>query len=388
PRISAIRLEALTDASLPKNGPGRQDNGNLHLSEFEMLIFEPGASQPRAAALVNPSADFNQSGWTIEHALDRDEKTAWGIYPKVGESHQAIFQLKDPLMVPTGTTLLFLLKQLHGEGHLIGRPRLAVTGARPPLRLLPAEIDAIITTQTNQRTDDQRTALAAYVLKERLTRELAALPKPSLVYAVAGDFEPDGGLKPAGAPRPVHVLKRGEISKPLDEASPGALSCVSGLPARFDLTNPQDEGSRRAALARWLAQPGNPLTWRSIVNRIWHYHFSRGLVGTPNDFGRMGAPPSHPELLDWLAVWFRDDAHGSLKQLHRLIVTSATYRQSAVTGEAKNPVSRRGERDGSPPETAATLDGDNHLLWRMNRTRLDAEQVRDAILQIAGCLDL
>lgn len=388
PAITAVRLEALTDASLPKNGPGRQDNGNFHLNEFQLLVFEPEATQPREIALVNPSADFNQSGWTIEHALDRDEKTAWGIFPKVGEAHEAIFQLKEPLTVPGGTTLMFVLKQLHGEGHLIGRPRLAVTDAPPPVRALPVEIDHILATRATQRSDEQRAALAAFVLERRIAREIAALPKPSLVYAVAGDFEPDGGLKPAGAPRPVHVLKRGEIGKPLDEATPGALSCVSGLPARFDLTNPQDEGSRRAALARWLAQPGNPLTWRSIVNRIWHHHFGHGLVGTPNDFGRMGAPPSHPELLDWLAVWFRDDAHGSLKQLHRVIVTSATYRQSSVTGETNNPVSRRTKGDRSPSETAATLDGDNQLLWRMNRTRLDAEQVRDAILQIAGCLDL
>jgi hypothetical protein len=182
------------------------------------------------------------------------------------------------------------------------------------MRARPAEIDRILATRAAQRNHEQRAALAAFVLRERLAREIAALPKPSLVYAVANDFEPDGGLKPAGSPRPVHVLKRGEIGKPLDEASPGALSCVSGLPARFDLTNPQDEGLRRAALARWLTHRDNPLTWRSIVNRVWHHHFGRGLVGTPNDFGRMGAPPSHPELLDWLAAWFRDDARGSLKQ--------------------------------------------------------------------------
>jgi hypothetical protein len=113
------------------------------------------------------------------------------------------------------------------------------------------------------------------------------------------------------------------------------------------------------------------LTWRCIVNRVWHLHFGRGLVETPNDFGRMGSAPSHPELLDWLAVWFRDEAKGSLKELHRLIVTSAVYRQSSAASEL-----------------ALKMDADNRLLSHMNRTRLDAEQIRDAILQISGSLDL
>jgi hypothetical protein len=116
--------------------------------------------------------------------------------------------------------------------------------------------------------------------------------------------------------------------------------------------------------------PNNVLTWRSIVNRVWHYHFGKGIVNTPNDLGRMGGTPSHPELLDWLAVEFRDTG-GSLKRLHKLIVLSETYRQCSQTH----------------PENAR-VDGDNRLLWRMNSTRLDAESIRDAILQISGKLDL
>src|SRR5205814_1288651 len=97
----------------------------------------------------------------------------------------------------------------------------------------------------------------------------------------------------------------------------------------FDLPPGHSEGERRVALAKWLTDPRNPLTWRSIVNRAWQYHFGRGVVATPNDFGRMGQLPSHPELLDWLAAEFRDNGQ-SLKALHRLIVTSATYRQSSA----------------------------------------------------------
>jgi hypothetical protein len=392
--ITAVRLEVLIDDSLPKRGPGRQDNGNLHLSEFQVLVFEPGIASPREVALANPSADFNQTGWTIEHALDRNDKTAWGIHPKVGESHQAVFEMREPLLLTNGAMLAFVLKQLHGEGHLIGRPRLSITDAKPPVRVnvLPAEVEKILATTAHQRSDAQRVTLAAFVLKERIAREIAALPKPSLVYAAASDFEPDGGLKPAGGPRPVHILKRGEIGKPVEPATPGALACVSALPARFQVADETNEGARRAALARWLTATDNPLTWRSIVNRMWHHHFGRGLVDTPNDFGKMGGTPSHPELLDWLAVWFRDDAQGSLKQLHRLIVTSAAYRQSSSVQALKRLTV---EADAGPVErfNASTLQGfnadpDNRLLSRMNRTRLEAEQVRDAILQIAGCLDL
>ena len=388
--ITAVRLEVLADDSLPKGGPGRQDNGNLHLSEFQLLVFEPVAAAPREVQLVNPSADFDQTGWTIEHALDRNEKTAWGIHPKVGETHQAVFQLKTPLALPSGSTLTFALKQLHGEGHLIGRPRLSVTDAQPPARarVLPTEIEQILAIPAARRNDDQRAALAAFQLKEKISRELAELPKPSLVYAAANDFDPDGGLKPAPGPRPVHRLRRGDINKPVELAMPGALTSVSALPAKFEIADPQDEGARRAALACWLAHPDNPMTWRSIVNRVWHYHFGRGLVETPNDFGKMGGRPSHPELLDWLAVWFRDDARGSLKQLHRLIVTSSTYRQSSTLVGRVSPRVHFSSEQGSPGVSPHPFDQDNRLLWRMNRTRLDAEQVRDAILQISDGLDL
>ena len=188
-----------------------------------------------------------------------------------------------------------------------------------------------------------------------------------LVYAAASGFKAlDGNFKPSGQPRPVHVLKRGDINKPGAEAQPGALACVPGLEARFHI---DDEGSRRVALANWVSDPKNMLTWRSIVNRVWHFHFGRGIVDTPGDFGRMGSRPSHPELLDWLAADFLEH-HGSLKHLHRLIVTSAAYRQST----------RHEPR-------FAEIDNDNRYLWRMTRMRLDAEELRDAVLLSAGRLD-
>jgi hypothetical protein len=164
------------------------------------------------------------------------------------------------------------------------------------------------------------------------------------------------------------VLKRGDVEQRKQQVEPGGLTCVTGLDAAFKLSAPT-EGARRAALAAWIADERNMLTWRSIVNRVWHYHFGRGIVDTPSDFGRNGSLPTHPELLNWLACRIRDKG-GSLKALHRLIVTTAVYRQS----------SRHDER-------AARVDADNRYLWRMNRRRLDAESLRDAVLFVSGMLD-
>ncbi len=209
-------------------------------------------------------------------------------------------------------------------------------------------------------TEPRNPDLAAW-----LKVELAALPPQALVFAAASDFLPDNSHVPPGKPRPVHLLKRGDIHQPGKAAVPGTVSCVDGLPARFSIAPDDDESARRAALARWITDPENPLTWRSIVNRVWHWHFGRGLVSTPSDFGRMGSAPSHPELLDWLASRFLESG-GSLKSLHRLIVTSAVYRQSV-------------RHDAS----FAAIDGDNQWLWRQNRRRLDAESVHDAILAVS-----
>jgi len=204
-----------------------------------------------------------------------------------------------------------------------------------------------------------------------INRQLAELPPSQMVYAGTSDFADAGNFHPSrGVPRPIHLLKRGEITTPGEEVSPGTLSLVSGLGTDFKLEDINREGERRVALAEWITDPRNALAWRSIVNRVWHYHFGRGLVNTPNDFGRMGGAPSHPELLDWLATWFLENG-GSFKKLHRLILTSSVYLQSSQGNAAY-----------------AQVDAENQYLWRMNRSRLDAESVRDSLLQVTGKLDL
>jgi hypothetical protein len=186
----------------------------------------------------------------------------------------------------------------------------------------------------------------------------------------------------------VHLLKRGEVKRAGDEMKPAAVAAVPGVSAEFQIPDLQDEGQRRAALAKWITDTNNMLTRRSIVNRVWHYHFGRGLVETPNDFGHMGALPSHPELLDWLAFWFVENGE-SLKKLHRLIVTSATYRQASQEGRASRvpdlPVKGT---VGDSYNSSLQLDSANRLLWRMNRARLDSEQFHDAVLAISDQIDL
>ena len=202
---------------------------------------------------------------------------------------------------------------------------------------------------------------------DRAERPYGSPPKP--VFAAATTFKPEGQFKPTGGkPREVHVLKRGEVTQPGKVVAPGALGGVPGPTGHFDLPPDHTEGQRRAALAKWLVDQRNPLTWRSIVNRVWQNHFGRGIMDTPNDFGHMGSVPTHPELLDWLAADFRDSG-GSLKRLHRLMVTSATYRQSSAGARF------------------AAVDADNRYLWRMTRRRLEAEEVRDSVLAVSGRLD-
>jgi hypothetical protein len=212
---------------------------------------------------------------------------------------------------------------------------------------------------------------------------LTQLPAPQKVYAGAVHYGSGSFKGTHGTPRVIQVLKRGDMKQPAQEVSAGTISALGGL---FDLpfqVQGTDESARRAALAKWISHPNNALTWRSIVNRVWQHHFGRGLVDTANDFGRMGGKPSHPELLDWLAVTFRDDMGGSLKKLHKLILMSETYRQSSSALQ-----SRESGNLGSGEPSYASLDANNLLLSHQNRRKLDAESIRDSILAVSGKLDL
>jgi hypothetical protein len=383
-KLTALRLDVLADDSLPMNGPGRQDNGNLHLSEFELFAVEADAEQPIRLTIKKATADWNQAGWTISHALDGNLKSAWGIYPKVGQSHSAVFELEETRSQRPSSQIVIVLKQLHGGGHLIGRLKLYVTDSKhPTAEVLPELVRSAMKTERDQRSEEQHATIAAYALRIHAEKQLAQLPAPILVYAVSSSYSHGKKLESPMDPKVVHVLRRGNIDEPGEVAVPGALSAIKAIAGRFELDDPNDESARRAALADWLASRENPLTWRSIVNREWSIHFGSGICDTPNDFGRMGGTPSHPELLDWLAIWFRDDAAGSLKKLHRLILLSATYQRQSRTPAMTN--SNLIDPRSIDPRS---VDAENRFLSRMNRRRLDAESFRDAVLQISGRLDL
>jgi len=369
--LTAIRLDLLPDSSLPQNGPGREDNGNMHLSEIGIQAVDK-AGAARALPLAGAKADFNQKDWSVEQAIDGKRETAWAIFPEVGKPHHAIFALKETLQTTPDSALTITLEQVQGGKRLIGRFKLSGTSAANPLQRasLPQNIHDIVKRPVAEWSADEWRTIARIYIKEEKTREMAAMPPPQFVYAGAADFKVDGTHRPVAVPRPVHLLKRGDIAKPAELVSPGALTAISTLPARFPIADEKNEGLRRAALAQWISDEKNPMTWRSIANRVWHYHFGRGLSPTLNDFGKMGQPPTHPELLDYLAAMLRDNG-GSLKRLSRVIVTSAVYRQATIH-DAKN----------------ALIDADNSYLWRMNRIRLDAESFRDAVLQVSGRLDL
>ena len=242
-------------------------------------------------------------------------------------------------------------------------------------------VNALLDDETKTALQESSDALAG------VNRELGALPAPEKVYAAASDFKPGSSFLSPKRPRPVYLLAKGNVTKPGELMHPAAIPAVPGPDSDLkqylqtstrsgdaskntNIWDSLSEGERRAALARWITDPKNLLTRRSIVNRVWKYHFGKGLVETPNDFGHMGAQPSHAELLDWLAFWFMENGE-SIKKLHRLILTSATYRQSS----ADNP-------------QFAKTDAENRYLWRMNRSRLDAESIHDSMLLISGKLDL
>lgn len=241
--------------------------------------------------------------------------------------------------------------------------------------------DPAASTKLAEAEDKRAAILANFLTPERVARraenaaaikktreDLAGLPVGKMVYAAATKFKSQNNFKPTdGKPRSIHLLHRGDVQHPLDLVQPGLLPLRSDDEWKLGATI--SESQRRAELSKWLTDHEHPLLWRSIVNRVWQYHFGQGLVATSNDFGRMGAQPTHAKLLDWLAIEFRDNGQ-SLKQLHRMIVTSSVYRQSS-------------EFDSSD----AAIDSSNQNLWRMNRRRLTAEEIRDSILMVSGSLD-
>ncbi len=368
-RITAVRIETLTHDSLPKKGPGRASNGNFILTEFTLAAGSRDSdAEPAAVKIASATTDHSQEGHPIAHAIDGKPKTGWAINVKTGSPNvdrQAIFFPARPIKNPGGSRLVI---SLHHNGpsanYLIGRFRVSVSAVDPIDLKVPAPILAIARTPGAKRTKAQQAQLEnAYKQTDasrarlastvgRLKQQLAAVNKAIPTTMI---------LRERKTIRPTHILLRGDFLRPGASVTPGA-------PEILPPWKPAGPIGNRLDFSRWLFAPEHPLTARVTINRYWQRFFGLGLVDTENDFGLQGNPPTHPRLLDWLAGEFLRRGW-AVKDLHRLIVTSATYRQSSAMR----------------PEL---LDRDprNRLLARQSRIRLAAETIRDSALSAAGLL--
>ncbi len=323
--------------------------------------------QPTQIELTGATADFSQTGWPVANAIDADATAAsgWAISPQTGQAHQAIFSIK-PLPVFAGPTALTLtLVQTHGGQHTLGRFRLAATTASPPPAALPGAIEAILAITPEQRSAEQRNEVARYYWSQsataaalhaqvaKLQAEIAAIEKGIAAIPIMREL-------PAEKRRVTHTMVKGNFRAPGDAVE-------SALPTAFHPLA-QEMQANRLGLANWLLDRNNPLTARVTVNRLWAQLFGVGIVATEEDFGTQGLPPTHPALLDWLAVEFFDNGW-DIKDILRQIVCSATYRQSST-----------------PSAEALQKDPNNRLLAHGPRFRLEAEMVRDQALAISGLL--
>ena len=363
--IEAIRLEVLPDPSLPAYGPGlawyEGPKGDFFLSELE--ITAGGARVPVAVASdsFNGTAAFSGGKSTAALALDGEMSSGWSTNGDQGRPHAAVFALAEP--VPPGAPIRVVMKFERHYACPLGCFRLSVTGAKSAeARGLTAPEEATLRKPAAERTDHESMAV-----RRRFLASAPELVEP--MKEIRGlEAQLRGGPttlvlreRPADNPRKTFLRHRGEYTQARQEIAPAVPAFLPGLPP--------GASANRLALAEWLVSSDHPLTARVTVNRQWQAFFGRGIVPTLEDFGFQGTPPSHPQLLDWLATTFVDDLNWSLKKLHRLIVTSATYRQDSAAG---------------PAHLAA--DPANILLARGPRVRLEAEQIRDGLLRAAGLL--
>ena len=397
PRITAIRLELLTDPTLPGGGPGCSIDGMCALSEFSVEVAPvTDPAQKTQVKFSTATSDFDPPAKPLEppfdtgiaarrtvgpvrFAIDGDDNTAWGIDAGPGRRNQdrkAVFQCGQPIAAamppfpqPAGSLITFHLGQNHGgppgddrSNHNLGRFRISATTDAGPITAdpLPKNIREILAIKTGRRTKPQTADIFSYWrsttpgwkdANDRIESLLKQWPAGTTTLA----------FSPLPQPRDTHVFIRGDLHSPGRRVTPGTPAFLHPLPPDAEPT--------RLTLARWLVDRQSPTTARAFVNRLWQACFGIGLVETSDDLGIAGSLPSHPELLDFLATEFMNQGW-SIKQMQRLIVTSATYRQ----------------RSNIDPELYAK-DPYNRLLARGPRFRVEGETIRDVALAVSGLLN-
>ena len=361
--VTALRLEVLPHESLKAKGPGRAEKGNFVLGACQLTVGDKPVAFQRA------TATYSQDQFPIGNLIDDNLTTAWAIYPRVGKSHSAIISFTKPIGDGTMQSITITMPQDFGHHHTIGRFRLAFTTSKHAHaeHAVPQDIAAILAITAEARSQTQQDQLRNYFratapgtasLRKRIddaTNEKKVLAQQAQILISQSMKEP----------RVVRILGRGDwqddTGKIVQPAVPVSLGSI-----------PAKAGQRltRLDLANWVVSPSNPLTARVMVNRLWKLMFGRGLANNLGDFGAQGQPPTHPELLDWLANEFIGSGW-NIKHMMKLIAVSDVYRRSS---------------DATP--SLLQRDPDNELLARQGRWRLDAEFVRDNALKISGLLSL
>ena len=406
-QIRFLRIEALTHASMNRNGPGRASNGNFALSNLE-VSFDANASSAQAKPSWTPvklksaraTHQQNTKHLSVEAAIDQDSaSTGWAVdFGGIGKDQAAVFALDAPIKISNESELEVRLTFHNNSQHSLGRFRISLSDhSDPPVSVgdsqdakMSAAIDAL---ESGELKDEHRKALFPVFttndpeyrdLQKAVEQSLAEKPKPekTKVQVSSEGFPPtkhhaDGRGFPHFYPE-THFLSRGDPNQKLGVAPSGFLQVLtrSGKAEVYWKQVPPEEWKRtsfrRASLANWLTDSefgAGELLARVAVNRIWHHHFGRGIVATPNDFGLQGKPPTHPKLLDFLAQDLIASGW-SIKQLHRKILLSATWQQSTAASADK-----------------MKIDPENQWFWRYTPRRLEAEIVRDSMLAVSGQLD-
>jgi len=366
-RVTAIRLESLTDPSLARQGPGRSTTDPNFVVNELVLSAIPGDGEPRPIKMNNARADFSQKGWDVAGAIDEDIKSGWAISPRMGQPHVAVFDLVEPLVVGETSQLRVTISQQYGRSLVLGRFRLSVSDVAP--EMLVAQLDhdvALATIGIDQRTPEQQQQLddafrKVYPATKELVDQIANIESQLTELDKQITRTPILRELPADRARPTHLHVRGNFREKGDLVQAGVPAAFGHLPA--------DVSADRLAIAKWLTHPENPLTSRVTVNRFWARMFGIGLVETEEDFGTQGLAPSHPQLLDWLALEFQEQLGWYMKQLCKKIVMTAAYRQSSRVHPK-----------------AVDVDPRNRLLGRAPRFRLPAETLRDQALAVSGLL--
>lgn len=371
--ITAIRLEVLADERLAAKGPGLAGNGNFVLSSLRVYVEPVSDNDDRNMGqrirLKTARADFSQGGRQVTSVIGDDPADGWAIYPDVGVDHYAVFELREKInSVGDSEPVRITIQMDHQthKDHNIGKFRLSFSTHKHPVPdgLETTAFSDLLSSDINTRRGEDVIRLVKYFgyRETELDKLIDAVKSHQESFPRSPKIEIKAQVvMEMPNPRTTQVHVRGSF---LDKGDLVTRTTPSILP---ELVTGNREPSR-LDLAKWLVSSENPLTARVIVNRIWQQHFGRGIVVSDDDFGTQGEPPTHPELLDWLAAEFRETGW-NMKQLHRLIVTSATWRQSSF----------------SRPELKER-DPYNSWLARQNRLRVEAEIIRDMALSASGLI--